>query len=214
MSPTQRESCTRVRFDCDKAETNGGSPSPGPVTTSGNNSSNKPTAPEGVAVEPSLQIVPYIPRDAQPLFTLLSKERHAPQILQASTIPRHFLVSDASMGLAPSPPPPPSPPSSPPGQLGGKAEPQLQFGSVLPRVRCPSKCISARNHQAKEINSAILHEFVFRSPARSPRGYSKAIVEAWVYTFPSSFAPLMQGKSSPGDLVCQSKSDTPTLPIA
>ncbi len=159
-SQTQPDSRKSVRFDCDQAETDSRSSSSGSVATSG----TKPTAPGGIAVEPSLQIVPYIPRDAQsrehPLFTLLSKERRTPQMSQAS---------GARKGWPPSPPssPPPPPSSSPPpGQLGGVVE-QLQLGPVLPRVRCPSNHF-ARNHQAKEVHAAILDEFVFRSPVRSP----------------------------------------------
>ena len=141
---SQKEARKRVRFASDQTENDVDSSSMGPVTSSTastDNGSTQPQPPEGAAVEPSRQIVPYIPRDAQPrehpLFSLLSKERHTPQILRASSVPRHVLVSDAPTGPNSSPPPPL------PGQPGGLVESQLQLGPVLPRVRFPLKHSSA-----------------------------------------------------------------------
>lgn len=106
--PQQQRKKT-VRFACDETEVDDPSPSLlrpflafDTPTTSG---TTKPQGPEKV-VEPSLQMVPYVPRglgqdstatvenhDKHPRFSLFGQHNH--QLLRASSVPRHVLVSEA-----------------------------------------------------------------------------------------------------------------------
>lgn len=145
--PQQRKT---VRFACDEAEVDDRAPSLGPFLSFDIPATSGTTTPQGPekAVEPSLQMVPYVPREfgqdstamvenhgKHPLFNLLSNQHHNPQLLRASYVPRPVLVSEAS-------------PSRGAGLSGG---PKLELGPVLPLVsfQCSFRtilCMPAANY--------------------------------------------------------------------
>lgn len=177
-----------VRFACDETddetEVDDRSPSLGPFlafdipTTS---STTKPQEPDK-AVEPSLQMVPYVPRSfgqastammenhpKHPLFNLLSNDHLNHQLLRASSVPRHVLISEAgpSTGLG----------------FGG---PELELGSVSPLVSFLSNellcaCWLQTNRTRgpfHTFSNTCVPRFTLRQPATPPAKVDHAIF--WV----------------------------------